>query len=105
MQRELADHLYYFGYAKVEEDNPTGFFEFSDHTPERLALNYKFRADSKACLDEITSEGYSCSNVYINNTGENNDMLSPHDFTIVQQPAIKYAERMFEQASAKNTTS
>ena len=41
----LGDQLYYFGYANVE-DNPTGFFEFEEHTESNLALHNKFRADS-----------------------------------------------------------
>ena len=45
IQETLGDQLYYFGYANVE-DNYSGFFEFSEHTPENLAKNYKFRTDS-----------------------------------------------------------
>jgi len=55
IKETLVDQLYYFGYANVEE-NPTGFFEFSEHTQENLSLHNKFRSDSKAALDEVCSE-------------------------------------------------
>ena len=52
-------------------------------TPERLERYYKYRADSQAALDEITSEGYAARNVYKTHTGEMNMMLGPHDLAIV----------------------
>ena len=46
VQTELAEMIYYFGYANLGTDNPTGFFEYSEHTPENVALFNKFRSDS-----------------------------------------------------------
>ena len=36
VQSELAEMIYYFGYAKVGSMNPTGFYEFEHHKPEHL---------------------------------------------------------------------
>lgn len=58
MQHELAEEIYYFGYAKVDNQSPTSFFEFDRHQPEHLAVYNKFRIDSESCLHEITADGY-----------------------------------------------
>ena len=63
VQHELAEAIYYFGYAKVDSQNPTGFFEFETHQPEHLASYKKFKIESQSCLDEITAEGYVANSV------------------------------------------
>ena len=50
----LGSQLYYLGYANYD-NNPTGFFEFPEHTPENIALHNKFRTDSQAALKKICS--------------------------------------------------
>jgi len=41
IKSEAADLLYFFGYVKTES-NPTGFFEFEEHTDENLRMLYGF---------------------------------------------------------------
>jgi hypothetical protein len=77
VQETLSDQLYYFGYANVEE-NPTGFFQFDEHTPENLALHNKFRADSKASLDRILTDGYEPKS-YTHNVEEVFDLFDGED--------------------------
>lgn len=64
VQDELAEFIYYFGYAKVGDENPTGFFEFGDHLPNRLAKLNKYKVDAQAALDEVCKDGYVAKNVY-----------------------------------------
>lgn len=64
MQDELAEMIYYFGYAKVGNLNPTGFYEFDSHTPENLSRYNKFRIDSQASLDKVCKEGYEANSIY-----------------------------------------
>lgn len=54
IQDKLGDTLYYFGYAKTD-DNPTGFFEYETHNPEHLEKLYKFREDNEKSLNEVCS--------------------------------------------------
>ena len=63
VQNELAEMIYYFGYAKVGVDNETGFFEFEENRPEDLAQYYGFKNDSQRCLEEVSAEGYVPSQV------------------------------------------
>ena len=65
IQETLDDQLYYFGYANVE-DNPTGFFEFEEHSSENLAQFEKFRIDSQEALDYVTTEGHE-KKTYVHN--------------------------------------
>ena len=48
VQHEMIEAIYYFGYAKVGNLNPTGFFEYDHHMPEHLALFNKFKIESQA---------------------------------------------------------
>ena len=68
VQDELADFIYYFGYAKVDDESPTGFFDFGDHLPDRLAKYNGFKIDAQAALDEVCEDGYIAKNVYTANT-------------------------------------
>ena len=51
VQEELAEQLYYFGYAKPQGmENPTGFYEFEEDTKENMENYYKYQTDSQAAL-------------------------------------------------------
>ena len=96
IQETLGDQLYYFGYANVD-DNSTGFFEFSEHTPENLAKNYKFRTDSLAALDIVTSEGYQ-PKTYVHNKGEMLPIFDEDDLANMLNPAFHYARQTIANA-------
>ena len=96
IQDGLADHLYYFGYANVE-DNPTGFFEFPDHTPERLASHMKFREDSQAALDKVTGANYTPS-YYTHNSGEGLPVFDEEDLRVLLDPAYAHARKTIDAA-------
>ena len=66
IQETMGSQLYYFGYASYN-DNPTGFFEFPEHTPENTALYYKFRADNAQTVREIINGERSTNNIYTHN--------------------------------------
>lgn len=91
MQDTIDDKLYYFGYANVEE-NPTGFFHFDEHTPGNLAVFNKFKADSQAALDLVTSEGY-VPKTYVHNKEEVFDIFDEHDIHTLLDPAFDHARK------------
>ena len=39
MTHEMADLLYFFGYSNFEEESPTNFFQFDEHTEEHKSLH------------------------------------------------------------------
>ena len=94
----LGDQLYYFGYANVE-DNPTGFFEFEEHTEANLALHNKFRADSAAALDEVCTPGHPVKS-FTHNTEEVFDILDADDLSELLNPANDYARKTIQKAEA-----
>lgn len=100
IQDTLGDQLYYFGYANVE-DNPTGFFDFGEHSAENLAKFDKFRADSKAALDKLTTEGYQAQN-YTHNDGEAFPIFDTEDLTKMLEPAYAYAGDQLAEAEQRN---
>ena len=67
VQDTLSDQLYYFGYANVDDKNPTGFFDFMKHDSENLAKFNKFRSDNAACIDRVCSPGYTNEATYVHN--------------------------------------
>ena len=101
IQQELAESIYYFGYANVGSQNPTGFFEYETHTPENLALYNKFKIDSKKCLDEITAEGYASREVFETYTGECFEGVDAEMLANVQNPAMDHARKTLQAAAAK----
>lgn len=74
----MGDQLYYFGYANVD-DNPTGFFEFDEHTPEALAQHNQFRTDSQAALDRVCSPDYQNEASFEHNGGETIPLFDDED--------------------------
>ena len=68
VQEKMEKHIYYFGYANVE-DNPTGFFHFDEHTADNLALFNGFRRDTATTLDKILAPGYE-PRYFSHNAGE-----------------------------------
>jgi len=99
VQDTLGDQLYYFGYANVD-DNPTGFFEYDEHTPENLAKFNQFRADSKASLEKVTTPGYQ-QKTYVHNVEEVFDILTPDDLEKLLNPAFDYARKTLRAAEEK----
>lgn len=54
VQETLAEHLYYFGYAKpAGQENPTGFYEFAEDTTENMANYYQFVSDSQVARKTV----------------------------------------------------
>lgn len=52
----LAEWLYFFGYAKhPEQENPTGFFEFDEHKPELLEKFNGFRKLNEDSIKAVNS--------------------------------------------------
>ena len=96
VQDTLGDQLYYFGYANVE-DNPTGFFQFDEHTPENLAKHNQFRRDSQAALEMITSPGYEVKN-YVHNKEEVFDIFDADDLAKLLDPAFDHARKTLHAA-------
>lgn len=42
IQDTLGSQLYYLGYANYDS-NPTGFFDYAEHSAENIEQHYKFR--------------------------------------------------------------
>ena len=84
--------MYYFGYTKVGDDNPTGFFEFESHSEANLAQFNKFKADNERALNTVTQEGYRPEQVYRSGTGECKPMFSEEDLTNIITPSITHAK-------------
>ena len=99
VQNELAEMIYYFGYANVGTQNPTGFFEYEKHAPENLTIYNKFKIDSQQALDEICSESYRPTHIETL-TGECFDVLSAEMMTNVQNPALTHARKILDAAAA-----
>lgn len=95
IQDTLGSQLYYFGYANCN-DNPTGFFEFPEHSAENLALHDKFRADSADALNFITSDEGRVNKNYTHNTGEVFDVMDEEDLTKILEPAYDYARKTIQ---------
>lgn len=74
------------------EGNPTGFFEFDEHTPENLALHNKFRADSQAALDEVTSNDRTLK-TYVHNQEEVFPIFDEEDITNLLGAAYDFARK------------
>ena len=91
VQHELAEMIYYFGYAKVGEDNETGFFEFEENRPEDLAQYYGFKNDSQRCLEEVSSEGYEPGQVFTVGTGKTLALMPPNVAENILTPAMTHA--------------
>ena len=100
MQDELAEWIYYFGYAKVGQSNPTGFFDFKTFNSSHVADFNRFKADSQAAHDQITSASYRAVE-YTNKGAECFDMLSADDLPNCQAPAVSHARSMLQQAEQK----
>jgi len=96
VQETLSDQLYYFGYANVE-DNATGFFQFEEHAPANLAKFNKFRSDSQASLDKVTSQGHQ-PQIYVHNKEEVFDIFSEDDLTRLLDPAFDHARKSIQKA-------
>ena len=71
----MGDQIYYFGYAKYDE-NTTGFFEFAEHTPENIAKHYKFRTDSAQATKDLISPEHGANKFYTHNAEESFDVLT-----------------------------
>ena len=92
--------IYYFGYAKVE-DNPTGFFEYPENEPEMLARFNKFSTDSQECLKTVSDPNYKSDRIYTTNSGEKGEcdpMFSDLDLVNIQTPGYSHASRMLREA-------
>lgn len=83
--------IYYFGYAKVGEDNETGFFEFEENRAEDLAQLYGFKNDSQRCLEEVSAEGYVPSQVFTVGTGKTLALMPPNVAENILSPAMIHA--------------
>ena len=91
VQEELTEMLYYFGYAKpAGQENPTGFFEFSEEKAENVARFKQFERDSQAALDRICQPGYKSTQMYETNAGDILPMFTPDDLMNVQTPGYTY---------------
>ena len=101
VQHELAEMIYYFGYAKVGEDNETGFFEYEENRPEDLAQYYGFKNDSQRCLEEVSAEGYVPSQVFTQGMGKTVVFMPPHLNENVLTPAMIHAQERLEAAASK----
>ena len=96
IQDELSEHIYYFGYANVGEDNPTSFFEFEEHLPENLAAFNKFRADNANSVIAVTEPGYQPYTLVHNELG----VVPMHDEEDIEKlllPSIDQARKTMEQ--------
>ena len=101
VQNELAEMIYYFGYAKVGEDNETGFFEYEENRPEDLAQYYGFKNDSQRCLEEVSAEGYVPSQFFPLGISKTIDFMPPHMMVNVSTPALIHAQKRLEAATSK----
>lgn len=92
----MGSQLYYLGYANVD-NNPTGFFEFPEHSAENTALHNKFREDSQASLDFITSEAGKANKNYMHNKEEVFDIFDAEDLEKLLEPAFDYARKTIQK--------
>lgn len=90
--------IYYFGYAKVGNMNPTGFYEFESHKPEHLHIYNKFKVDSMQSLDSITVGGITPTRIFQNDTEEFFDALTPEEYANTLDPAIDHAAKTIQAA-------
>ena len=89
IQEVLGDQLYYFGYANYD-NNPTGFFDYAEHSAENIAQHYKFRTDSKAALASLVSKSEPKKH-YVHNVDEVFDLFDAEDLEKLLEPAFDYA--------------
>ena len=66
IQESLGSQLYYLGYANYNE-NPTGFFDFAEHSPENSAMHYKFRTDNPQAVKKLISPEGRANKYYTHN--------------------------------------
>ena len=97
VQDTLGDQLYYFGYANVE-GNPTGFFEFDQHTPENLAKHEQFRTDSAAALDSICDPNH-VQTYYTHQKEEVFPIFDEEDLQRLLEPAFDHAGKKLKEAA------
>ena len=103
IQEELTEMIYYFGYAKVQDNNPTGFFEYPNHAFENLAMLNKFKIDSQAALDQVSQDGYKATRSYSTDDKNNFPLWWPVDLINGNRPGYDYAKEKIDKAiAAKN---
>ena len=84
--------IYYYGYAKVQENNPTGFFEYSTHAFENLALLNKFKQDSQSALDTVCQDdSYKATSSYFTTDVNKFEIWSTEENMNLNKPAFDYA--------------
>ena len=96
VQDTLKDHIYYFGYANVEE-NPTGFFEFEQHAPEDLAKFNQYLTDREAAFDHVMTPGHEVKN-YTHNREEVFDIFTEEDLSRLLDPGFDHARKTLQAA-------
>ena len=101
IEETFSDDLYYFGYAAVSEDNPTGFYlKDAEHSEENLAKFYKFRQDNEDTMKYLTSAEYQVSTT-VHNGGDELIRTTKEDLEKMMVPPMDQAKKRLEEAKAK----
>lgn len=63
---KMAKWIWYFGYAKVEGNDKTGFFEFENPTEEQKASFKGYKKNNENAIKQAVEK--KCTNTYLVNS-------------------------------------